>query len=162
MKRYLLIFIGVLGISSIAHADPQTWGKTKNGAGVTTNEGTLQISSATALANAVATVIASTPTSVTYTGVSDEYNYITDLHIEAYSTGTVVGASIPTICTTTNFPGNPTFFFPTATSIGTVNFYNIDYVFPLRSTTVGTQTTVTCPATGGIRWNIILNYYQDD
>lgn len=162
MKRFLFVLSLICIVGSFASADNNTWGKTKNGAGVTTNEGTTQVSSTTATGFQAVTVIASTPTSVTYTGSADNYNYITDIHIEAYSTGTVVGVQAPIVCTTTNLPGNPTFNFPTSLSTGTVNFYNIDYVFPLRSSVVGTQTTVTCPATHDVIWNIILNYYQDD
>jgi hypothetical protein len=115
--------------------------------------------SSTAIAGAGATVVITTPTAV---GVysTGYYNYIAHLHIEMYATGTLTGGATPVTCTTTNLPGNPVFKFPTAAATGTM--YVVDQVFDnaLQSTAGGTNTTIVCPATASVIWNVQVNYFQ--
>lgn len=166
MKRFGLIFAGItalLGFTGIpGHCDNYSWGKTENGASVTVNEGTTQVSSNTAVAGTKMFISVSSPTATTNLGAANQFNYITDIHIEMYATATVSGGSTPVSCTTTGLPGSPVFLFPTAQAIGTISFYNIDYVSPLRATTAGNAVTITCPATTSILWNGVVNYYQDN
>lgn len=94
--------------------------------------------------------------------VAGEYNYITDIHVVAYSTGTTAGGTTPVICTSANILGSPTFYFPTVTTIGTSVRMDLMLPFPLRATSASDASTLSCPNTPGVQWNINLGYYRSN
>lgn len=91
-----------------------------------------------------------------------QFNYITNVHIEMYATGTLTGGATPVTCTSSNIPGNPVWKFPTAAATGTVTITDMQFANALKSTTSNTVTSITCPATASVIWNITLGYYQSN
>lgn len=117
------------------------------------------VSSYAALANIPVTITISSPTgggaySTGYT------NYISELHIVAYATGTVLGLSTPTVCTMSGFPSGTVSlpFGTTYASVGTVvsKDYTIQNPF---AATPGSQVVITCPALAGVIWDMFAGYF---
>lgn len=116
------------------------------------------VSSAPAVSGASALVTISTPPAPGQsTGWS---NYITNIHIEEVATGGIASASTPVTCTSTNMSGNPAWNFPPAITTGTLTVMDFQYANPLTPVTAQANTTLTCPATSKIQWNINVNYFQ--
>lgn len=116
------------------------------------------IASASTIANTQAQVTMSSPTnSGAYS--TGYYNYISNVHIDASYTGGTVGATLPLSCTTTNVSGSPSFKFPPALSTGTLQALDTKFLFPVQSTNSASQTSITCPATANVMWNIIVGYF---
>lgn len=90
------------------------------------------------------------------------YNYITHIHIEQVSTGTVSAVTAMTVCTSSNMPSTPTFMLPTNQTGGTANYIDISLDNPMKSVTPNNVTSITCPVAAGAKYNILLNYYQDN
>lgn len=121
---------------------------------------TVNVSSAPAASNAVATVTLSTPSLQGQGSYSAGYtDYITHIRIEAAYTGGVASNSTPTNCTTTNVSGNPTWFIPPAITTGTLYVADIQYANPLVAINSSSNTVVNCPATANVRWNVNVNHY---
>lgn len=90
------------------------------------------------------------------------YNYITNIHIEAMSTGTVVGnAGLINNCTSQNIPSSPQWLFPTGYSIGTGAITDLQFANPVKSSVAGQADLITCPKMAGVVWNIIISAYSD-
>lgn len=148
MKRFLFLSLVLFGVKEVQAAN------TVQSISIPTSIG---VSSAPAVSNAPATVTISTPVAP---GLSTGWsNYITNIHIESLMTGGVVGAVNPVTCTSTNMQGSPAWNFPPAVSTGTITIMDMQYANPLTPTTAQANTTVTCPAATGIRWNVNVNYF---
>ena len=120
---------------------------------------TLNVSEAPATLIVSSTTVSSgTAITASLPAVAGQFHYITALEVVAYSTGTNGGWEVPVLVTTTNLPNTPSLVFPTARSIGQV--YTVSYVFnePVKSSAGNTVTTIVCPATGGIIWNVKVFY----
>jgi hypothetical protein len=92
-----------------------------------------------------------------------EYNYITNIHIEAFYGGGIGGVPGTSFqCTTTNLPGSPSFRFPPMITTGTVTTVDMQFANPLRATQAS-QVTVVCPGSPtSLLWNIIVAYFQSN
>lgn len=148
MKRYLFVVVSLISIFCLAKVS-----EARNADG--------QGNEITSLPTAV--LISSTgfgPVTSSATATSGLFNYITSLYIVAYASGTTLVTATPYSCTTTNFGGNPAFYFPTVNTAGLQTTLAIQFANPIRSTTVGLGTTVVCPTSAGIQWNVQLGYYQ--
>lgn len=108
----------------------------------------------TALSGANASVTATLPL------VTGQFHYITAITITRTCTAALTGSAALAI-TTTNMPGSLAFTAGNACAVGsTNNDVNLMLASPIKSSVVGTATTVVCPAAGAAvvcRINVI--YY---
>jgi hypothetical protein len=88
------------------------------------------------------------------------FNYITHIHIEMYAVAALTGGVTPVTCTSTNLQGSMAWKFPTAAAIGTTTIVDEDFASPLTSSTAGAVSTVVCPATANVIWNVVVNFTQ--
>lgn len=106
-----------------------------------------------------ATGTAGSAVTATLPVVATNFHYITMLEIVKYATATITGTATPTIATTTNLAGNPAFTFGTAQTIGTTLVSHYESPTPLKSSVVGTATTIICPATTSVIWRVNIFYF---
>lgn len=142
-----------------------------DGAGSLTVDGTIELGSTTLAAmkeksleentlsvtNTAATGVACTLT-LPAPGAS-LFQYITNIDIELYATAARTGGATPVIVTSTNIPGTPSWNFPTAQAIGTIDRQKIQLERPLKASAANTAVTIVAPiATTGL-WRITAYYY---
>lgn len=151
MKKLFFVFGLLIGFCSLSHAN--------NLVQAVNVPYTVNVTSASAGANGSVTVTITTPTA-TSPFSTGYYNYITNIHIEMYATGTLTGGSSPVKCTTTNL-GGLQYLFQTAEATGTEQVYDVQYANPLQSTQAA-QTVITCPATASVLWNINVAYFVNN
>lgn len=92
---------------------------------------------------------------------STPLNAFTNVHIEAYSSGATSGGVLAT-CSTVNMTTGNTLsfnFVPVTPSTGTLSLMDMQFANPLQAPATGFS-SITCPATAGISWNIILGYLK--
>lgn len=123
----------------------------------TNNIGTVNLRSADLCVSA--TGAAATLVTATLPAVAGQFHYITKIDVECYASAARVGAAAPTIVTTTNLPGNPSWNFPTAQVIGSIDRNPEDSPAPFRSAVANTATTIVGPATANVIWKINVFYY---
>lgn len=151
MKKFLML-IGFLSVSTYAHA-----GSTPQPIIIPSS---IIVSSVTAGAGGTATVTISTP-SAPSTLSAGGYTYISNIHIEMYSTSTLTAVATPVSCTSTGLPTNVTYLFQTAQAAGTEQLLDMQFANPLVSSQA-TQVTFTCPATSNVKWNLQVAYFQSN
>lgn len=87
------------------------------------------------------------------------FHYITNIQIVAYAAAATAGAATPVTVTSTNFPGNEAWTFPTAIPIGEVREQRGHGNRPTKAAVAATATTIVCPATTGIIWRANVDYF---
>lgn len=148
MKRFVLIFIGLLALALRVNATPLPM--------PTMLPPSIVTSSFTATAG-TATVTITTPTSVgPYS--AGQYTYISHIHIEMYAGATLTGGAIPVTCTTTNL-GGTVFKLPSAAATGTVIVLDMPFDNPIQGLQ-GSNVAISCPGQPSTIWNVIVNYFQ--
>lgn len=86
------------------------------------------------------------------------FQYVDSIEITLYNSAARTGGATPVTVTSTNLPGNPTWLFPSAGAIGTLDTYSLIAEAPVKASTANTAVTIVCPAvTGGI-WNVKAFY----
>jgi hypothetical protein len=95
----------------------------------------------------------------TLPAVAGQFHYISRINIIAYATVARTGAAAPVVVTSTNLPGALAWTTPTAQAVGTQYETDIQLTSPLRSSAVGTATTIVAPATASVIWRINVIYY---
>jgi hypothetical protein len=150
MKRFILILAGIIVYMQMPVSAVTSLPSTLPPA--------ITVSSVTALASAIATVTITTPTSVGPYSTGN-YTYITHLHVVAYATGTTLGSATPVTCTLTGVTGSPILRFPTAMAIGTQTVIDLAFDNALQST-IASNVVISCPATAGVMWDMLVAYYQ--
>ena len=86
------------------------------------------------------------------------YNHITHITANMLVTGGTPVAGLTADCTTTNL-NNLALKFVVGNSTKTVVSYDRDYSNPMVASSTNTVTIV-CPATGGVIWDLNVNYFQ--
>lgn len=93
-------------------------------------------------------------------GGASLFHYITRIHITLYNVAARTGGATPLVApTTTNLPGSPTWTWPSAGAIGTVDRQEIVFNSPLKSSVANTATTIVGTATASVIWRISVDYY---
>ena len=87
------------------------------------------------------------------------FNYITYISIMLYASTASPGSALPLGVTTTNMPGNPAYYFPTAMAIGTIDRFQCPILTAIRSASPNTATSFVAPATLAAAWLINIGYY---
>ena len=87
------------------------------------------------------------------------FNYVTYIGIQLYAASASPGTGLPLGVTTTNMPGNPAYYFPTAMAIGTIDRYQAPILTAIKSTAANTATTFTAPGTLSAIWLMNIGYY---
>lgn len=107
-----------------------------------------------------ATAAANTAATATLTAVTGMFHYITHIDITRNATAALVGAAT-IIHTTTNLPGSPAWSVGNAMAAGgTEKDVFIDFAVPLKSSVVGTNTTVVAAAGGAaVLGRVNVGYY---
>ena len=87
-------------------------------------------------------------------------HYIDFIRVTRSATAALVAAATPVVVTTTNLPGLPALTFGAdAAGIGLDKYDELDFGGTgLAATTVGTATTVVCPAYAGVIWRANVGY----
>lgn len=150
MKKLLLSLSFVLGFNGVSHAGVQSV--------LAVITPSVVISSASAAANTQAQILITTGTTNSPFSAG-LYNYVSHIHIEMYPTATLVGAGGPVYCTSVGLSGNPKFGFSTNITSGTMVVTDVPYDNPIQGAQAA-NTTITCPATTSIIWNMSANYFQ--
>jgi hypothetical protein len=91
---------------------------------------------------------ANTAVTATLPAVAGQFHYITAIRVTRACTAALTGSAVLAI-TTTNLPGSMAFTAGNACPVGTTQRdVEIDFHNPLKSSAVGTATTIVCPAAG--------------
>lgn len=152
MKKVLVVFISIIGLGTLAHADNQLR--------AVNQLPSVMVSSIPAVSGAAATV--TIPQTTGFGTFSTGYNnYLASVHIDDRNTGGVATQiGVAANCTLTasgpNAPVNITYAFLGAATTGQMNIVNENFSSPVFLST-GTA-TLTCPATANTLWNIHLGY----
>ncbi|MFA9290761.1 MAG: hypothetical protein ACEQSF_06055 [Solirubrobacteraceae bacterium] len=94
------------------------------------------------------------------TGLSGLFIYITKIIIEKHCGSALTPAATPIVVTTVGLSGNPSFGFKTLGPQGDSEIKELDFTSsPLKSSTIGTNVTIQCPATVGVIWRLQAFYY---
>lgn len=105
---------------------------------------------ATGLVNAAVTL--------TIPGVAGVFHLITRLQIKRFFVTAGLGATTPTIVTTTNLPGSLAFSFGTSGAIGQTIEEILQPHHPIKASAAGSNTTVVCPAGTDTIWRVTAQY----
>jgi len=151
MKRFTLVFTGMMGLLAISKLPVYAGGPIQANIGPSV----VTVSSVSLNGNSQAQITLSTPTAGQYS--TGNFNYITNIYVVAYATGTTVAQATPATCTTTNLQSLK-LTFPTVLTAGTATSLNLPFTQPLASSGTG-YTQITCPATGGVLWNMVVSYF---
>ncbi len=103
---------------------------------------------------------ANTSTTATLPLVAGQFHYITSIQVQRTCTAALTGSAALAI-TTTNLPGSLAWTAGNACAIGSTN-NDVILVFasPLKSSVVGTATTIVCPAAGAaVVCRVTVLYY---
>lgn len=93
-------------------------------------------------------------------GGANLFHYITRIHITLYNVAARTGSATPLVQpTSTNLPGSPTWVWPTAGAIGTLDRQEIGLAAPLKSSAANTNTVISAAATANVIWRISVDYY---
>ena len=88
------------------------------------------------------------------------FHFITKIRISKYVAANLTASATPSIVTSTNIPGTPSFDFKTLGSLGDNEILNIDFSNnPLKSITANTASTFVAPILTGAIWKIQIFYY---
>jgi hypothetical protein len=88
------------------------------------------------------------------------FHYITRLRISKYCGGALTASATPSIITTTNILGTPSFDFKTLGALGDSEVLDIDFTAnPLKSQNANTATTIVAPVLTNAIWKITAFYY---
>ena len=103
---------------------------------------------------------ANTAVTATLPLVSSNFHYITSIQIQRTCTAALVGSAALAF-TTTNLPGSLAWTAGNACAVGTTNNdVTLSFNYPLKSSVVGTATTIVCPAAGAaVICRITIIYY---
>lgn len=113
---------------------------------------TTSVTSTAAISTGLTTTVPSAGTGL--------FHYITRIRISKYCGAALTPAATPSIVTTTNITGNPSFDFRTLGSQGENEIFDLDFTGnPLKSTTAATNTTIVCPVLTGAIWKVTVYYY---
>lgn len=148
MKKYILFVVGMLLMSRYVMAEVQK-------APVTFTP-TIQVSSVSAAANGSVTLTIASSTAVGQFSTGS-LTYLTNLSIDAVSTGGAAGGTQVT-CTSTNL-GGAKFEFVPAVSTGSISTFSKDFHHPWVSTS-SAKVEIICPANANILWDVKAWYYQ--
>lgn len=96
---------------------------------------------------------------ITLPATAGRNHYITSLEIQQYAASALTGGATPTIVTTTNLPVAVTFNFDTALGVGVSQRLQLAPSAALKSLTAGVATTIVCPATSNVIWNVNVAFY---
>ena len=108
-----------------------------------------------------ATGAAAAAVTATLAAIASQYHLITMIVIQKFATALLTAAATPIIVTSTNLPAAMTFNFPAdAAAQGTLVTLVLDFSSPLASAVLNTNTTIVCPATTAIIWNVGVYYYS--
>lgn len=107
-----------------------------------------------------ATGAAGAAVTLTIPSVASLFHYIDNIRVEMFTSAAIAAAgAAPTIVTTTNIPGTPSFNFRNDVQpAGQLTEKIMQFGAPLRSTASGTNTTVVCPATPSVLWRAAAVY----
>lgn len=105
-----------------------------------------------------ATAVVNTAVTLTIPLVAGFFHYITRLNIKRHFATAGLAGATPTLVTSTNLPGLPSFSFGTAGAVGTVQEEIIAPAQPIKSTVAGTATTIVCPASTDTIWRVTAFY----
>ena len=90
-------------------------------------------------------------------GGTGMFHIIEKVFIQAYNTAARTGGATPVTVTTTNLPNTPSILFSSAGAIGTIEDKVMCGGF-LKSSVANTATTIVCPITASVIWNVIVHY----
>lgn len=112
------------------------------------NTGTIILSSPPSTLAVTALSAANTAVTATLPLVTGQFHYITSIQVQRTCTAALVGTAALAI-TTTNLPGSLAWTAGNACAVGTTNNdVTLNLRSPLKSSVVGTATTIVCPAAG--------------
>lgn len=107
-----------------------------------------------------ATGAAGAGVTVTLPLVSSHYHYLVSFEITKFYAVLGVAAATPVVVTTTNLPGSPAFSFDqSAALLGTATTKAYAPTYPIRSSAVGTATTIVCPVQAQTIWRVVAWYF---
>ena len=87
-------------------------------------------------------------------------HYLTYLSINRFATALLTAAATPVTVTTTNLPGSLAFSFGAeAMPQGQIDRWCEDFAFPFATSAQNTATTIVCPATTGVIWQVTAGYF---
>lgn len=89
------------------------------------------------------------------------YTYFTHIRIEMWPAASLAGSGTLLSCTTTNLNSRQ-FNFDTVVSSGVMVVRDLDLSSAPEPATQGSNVSITCPATTNVRWNVAVNYFQDN
>jgi len=93
-------------------------------------------------------------------GTGGMFAYITKIRLSKYVGATLTAAAAPSIVTSTNLNGTPSFDFKTLGAIGDSEIIQLDFTGnPLKSVTAGTNVTFVAPVLTGAIWKLQAFYY---
>jgi hypothetical protein len=103
---------------------------------------------------------ANTAVTATLPAVTGQFHYITAIRVTRTCTAALTGSAALAI-TTTNLPGSLAWTAGNACVVGTTNNdVAMDFHNPLKSSVVGTATTIVCPAAGAaVVCRIVATYF---
>lgn len=94
------------------------------------------------------------------TGVPGLFHYITKIRIEKHCGATLTPAAIPIVVNIANLPATPSLGFKTLGPQGDSEIVDLDFTSsPLKSSLMGINTIIQCPATVGVIWRVMAFYY---
>lgn len=87
------------------------------------------------------------------------FQYVDWIRIQHFAAALLTAGAVPTIVTTTNIPGTPSFNFRAdATPQGTLSEVVVSNGMPIRGITTNTAITIVCPATTNVLWKVCASW----
>lgn len=107
---------------------------------------------------ATATGVVNTAVTLTIPGVAGVFHLFTRIQVKRFFVTAGLGATTPTIVTTTNMPGSMAFSFGTSGAIGQTIEELVQPSSPIKATSAGSNTTIVCPAGTDTIWRVSACY----
>ncbi|SRR5258706_6488833 len=95
----------------------------------------------------------------TIPSVPGSFHYINLVQVYMYSTAARTGGVTPVTVTTTNMRGAPSLLFDSAGAAGTSQMREWRFSNSFKSQLAATATTIVCPATASVIWQVIVFGY---
>jgi len=91
--------------------------------------------------------------------VAGNFHYINLVKVVMYNTAARTGGAVPVTITTTNMRGSPSMIFDSAGNVGNSQEREWRFSNSFKSLLAGTITTIICPATPSVIWQVIVFGY---